>query len=415
LSRIGAPPALGISVARHAFGWLVAGCATGLAVATLLSFPRLGGLLGPFGYGRLMALHLDLTLYGWTALPMLGLLLSFFDLPAQPAHGRKMLTLWSAAVAAGAASWLSGRTSGKLFLDWKGGARWVFLAVLGVLWIMLVVTAAQRWRASSRSRGARIAVLAVLAAVPPVLGFATSPAAYPPIDPASGAPTGVSLLGSTLTLVLVLLALPRMAGLERRAGARRLGLPLGLLLAIHGLAFAALFGPDRWSDDPLEFLALASVLPWALLVPLDYRGFIWPDSTRRWGTASIAWGGLLAASGVVQFLPEPLAATRFTHWLVAHAHLAMAGFTSSAAFLLVELGVAPGPALVDRPQFFLWQSGAVLHVVALLGVGLLEIRDPATFLRGSTAVSALLALRWTAGALMLWAAVRALRLSWERT
>jgi cytochrome c oxidase cbb3-type subunit I len=414
LSPVAAPPALGVSVARHAFGWLVAGCAAGLAVATLLSFPRLGGLLGSFGYGRLMALHLDLTLYGWTALPMLGLLFSFFDLPSRPALGRAMLAIWSAAVAAGAASWLSGRTSGKLFLDWTGGSRTVFLAMLGALWIVLVVTASQRWRGSPRSRVGRLAVLAVLAAVPPVLGVATSPAAYPPIDPASGAPTGVSLLGSTLTLVLVLLALPRMAGIERRTGAQPLGLPLSLLLAVHGLAFVALFGPDRWSDDPLELFALASVLPWAVLVPLDYRGFVWPESTRRWGSASVAWGVLLAASGVVQFLPEPLAATRFTHWLVAHAHLAMAGFTSSAAFLLVELGVAPGAALVDRRQFLLWQGGAVLHVAALLAVGWLEIQDPATFLRGSTAVSALLALRWTAGALMFWAALRALRLSWER-
>ena len=117
------PPAVGTAVARHALGWLVASSAAGLVAATLLSFPRLGLLLGPFGYGRILALHLELGLYGWTAIPMLGLVFTYFEFERWPERARTLLVVWSAALVAGAASWLAGRTSGKLFLDWSGGAR----------------------------------------------------------------------------------------------------------------------------------------------------------------------------------------------------------------------------------------------------------------------------------------------------
>ncbi|MGE0640613.1 MAG: hypothetical protein AB7G12_04100 [Thermoanaerobaculia bacterium] len=395
-------PSAGREVARHALFWLGVSTTVGLGLATLLAFPRLGELLAPFGYGRFMAVHLELSLYGWTALPMLGLLLGFFEIDRRRGAVRGILTLWSATLAAGTVSWLLGRTSGKLFLDWTGGARLVFLGALVLLYGVLLVTAIRDWRASRRPAGLRIATLVVLASVPPILALATGRSVYPPIDPASGAPTGVSLLGSTLVLVLVLLAVPRLAALPRREGRRPLGGWLTGALILHGAGCLALFGPDRWSDEPIELLALASVLPWVVLVPLDFATFDWPPATARWARAAIVWGSILAVSGVVQFLPEPLAAARFTHLLVAHAHAAMAGFTSSSAFVLLELGRAgdrgAGEPIGGGRLFALWQGSTMLHVAALATAGALEVQDPAAVLRGSALLSAILAVRWLAGA-----------------
>lgn len=410
-----APPPIGLSVARHALAWLAVSCALGLALATLLSFPNLGLVLGTFGYGRLMALHLDLALYGWTAIPLLGLLLAFFEIDARPREARALVALWSATLTAGAVSWLRGRTSGKLFLDWTGGARTVFLALLGLLLAALVARTASRWRVSPGPKALRVATLGALATVPPAMALATRRNLYPPVDPTSGAPTGVSLLASTLTLVLVLLALPRLAGLERRPGHPGLGWALLGALAVHSAVCLMLFGPDRPADDGRELAAIASVLPWVVLVPLDYRRFAWPRSAQAWFRATVAWGVVLAVSGVLQFLPAPLAAARYTHLLVAHAHAAMAGFTSSATFVILELGLAGPRPLGGRPAFVLWQGGSALHVAALAGVGVLEVHDPAAVLRGSVAVSALFALRWCAGATMLGGALSSLREAWERT
>lgn len=412
------PPPLALAVARHALFWLATGAAAGLACATLLAFPRLGILVAPLSYGRWMALHLDLTLYGWTALPLVGLLFRFFDLERREDRGRKLLAAWSAVLAAGAASWLAGRTSGKIFLDWTGGARTLFFALLAILWLALLETTLADRRKAGIPHGltaGRGLTVAILAGVPPVLALATSRHSYPPIDPASGAPTGVSLLASTLALVAVLLALPRLARLGHRPEVRPVGRWLVALLVLHAAGAAALFGPDRWSDDGVELAAIISVLPWVVLVPLDYRAFAWPASARAWSRAATFWGALLALTGVAQFLPEALAAARFTHILVAHSHLAMAGFTSSACFLLLELGLAPGyggEARFGGAVFSLWQIATGLHVVALAAVGAMEVGDPAAVLRGSVALSAGLALRWLAGALALAAVAQALARAW---
>jgi cytochrome c oxidase cbb3-type subunit 1 len=119
------------------------------------------------------------------------------------------------------------------------------------------------------------------------------------------------------------------------------------------------------------------------------------------------WGALLVTTGVLQFLAPPLAALKFTHGLVAHAHLAMAGFASSYAGLLLRLGEpARGGAVAESTTFWLWQGGTAAHVVALAAIGALEAADPAFVLRGGAALDALFAWRWLAGLTMLIAAWR---------
>ena len=76
-----------------------------------------------------------------------------------------------------------------------------------VAWAEMWPPAGRRWRALG---------LVVLAAVPVTMAMAASPAKYPPIDATTGGPTGASLLGSTLGVVLLLLLLPRVPALPRR-------------------------------------------------------------------------------------------------------------------------------------------------------------------------------------------------------
>ncbi|MFL6290817.1 MAG: hypothetical protein ACJ759_07985, partial [Thermoanaerobaculia bacterium] len=177
----------------HALAWLVIACAVGLLMSILLLFPGLN--LGPLTYGRWAPLHLDLVLYGWLALPLVALLFRAY-LPPDRAAGWAV-QVWSGSLVAGAASWLLGRTTGKAFLDWQGIARLAFLANLAFLAVVLAAGLVRR-----RREGERFLALAALwvglLGVAAMMVSATSTRTYPPINPATGGPTGASLLGSTL-------------------------------------------------------------------------------------------------------------------------------------------------------------------------------------------------------------------------
>ena len=82
---------------------------------------------------RVVAQLADLLLFIALVIPMLGLVFTYFEFDRWPRRGGLLLVVWSAALVAGAASWLAGRTSGKPFLDWSGGARVVFLGMLAAL------------------------------------------------------------------------------------------------------------------------------------------------------------------------------------------------------------------------------------------------------------------------------------------
>lgn len=400
-------------VAAHAHAWLVAGCAVGLLLATLLLSPRLGDWLAPLTYGRWATLHLDLTLYGWLAVPMVGLLLRAYGLASRPAATAFVLALWSGALVAGAVSWLAGETSGKLFLDWTGAPGVLFASAQAGLALTL---GAGAWRtyaeeACTRPLPAARRLLALrglgalaLLGVPVALLVAERGDLYPAIDPASGGPTAASLLISSLGFVALLLLTPRLAGLAtlRRRGAAW----APVALAAHTAFWARLDSGDRSSDLPQAAL-LATLAIWIVLLPWELRRFAWPPAARRWLAAMAFWGSLLAVTGVAQFLPLPLAQVKFTHALVAHAHLAMAGFASSYAALLLRLGATPaGAALGEAPAYWLWQLGLAGHLAALFAIGAGEGSDPAFVLRGDATLTALLAVRWLAGLAMLAAALR---------
>lgn len=375
--------------AVHALAWLTVACAVGLLMSFLLLFPGLNAALGPLTYGRWMPLHLDLVLYGWLSLPLVALLFRAYR-PSERSAGWAV-QVWSASLVAGAASWLLGRTTGKAFLDWQGIARMAFLANLGFLAVVLGIGLLRK-----RSWGLG-ALWVGLLGVAASMVFATSTGTYPPVNPATGGPTGASLLGSTLSVIAIFLGTPYLLGF--RGGSRSILLAFGA----HAAFFAFVGLGDRTHREPLQIAAVVSLLVWAWLLPRWLRGFDWPEGSRPWLLAFLGWGAALLASAVPMFLPGLLDRIKFTNALVGHAHLAMAGMaTSFAALLLTVLGADLG----DRVSFLLWHAGNVAHVAVLAIAGALEASDPGIVFRGDPSITALYSLRALAGAAMLLAAAR---------
>jgi cytochrome c oxidase cbb3-type subunit 1 len=120
-------------------------------------------------------------------------------------------------------------------------------------------------------------------------------------------------------------------------------------------------------------------------------------------------------SGWITFLPGPSEVLKFSHGLVAHAHLAMACWlTAILQVLLRALGPAGdgGEPAGGRLAFLLWQSGSVVHLSALALLTAWETADPAALFLGAPGITALFALRLVAGVAMLAASWLWLRSSW---
>lgn len=405
-------PGLAEELAIAALGWLAAGCAAGLLLALLLAWPDLNALLAPLTYGRWVPVHLDALLYGWTALPLVGLLLRLY-LPGAEGEGagRAALAAWSGALGAGVISLLAGGSSGKLFLELRGPAEWLLLAALAALWLALASGFLKELRGGLRAPARNLALkggfLLLLAGVPFAMVLALDPRRYPPIDPTTGGPTGTDLLASTLAILPLFLALPALLDLERKPRAPSSSL-LWTLFAAHCAALPAFGFGDRVHGDPRQILAIASVLVWPWPLGCHLLGHVWPAGSRRWLAALGVWGTLLSTSALATFLPGVLDRVKFTHALVGHAHLAMAGFTTSLSALLLHVLLRDSPAagtLAAQRPFALWQAGTALHVAALAALGALEAGDAGILLRPDARVTVLFALRGAAGIAMLAAAL----------
>jgi cytochrome c oxidase cbb3-type subunit 1 len=399
----------------HSLTWLVIANLVGMLLALLLLFPELGSLLGPFTYGRWLPLHLDLHLFGWCSLPLVGLLLRLYLPPEKRALGPLALGAWSGALAFGAISWLAGASSGKLFLEWTGAARIVFTASMVILalvlatgWCSELETYRRRRRSnpliSTGHRGlvAKGCGLAALAMIPAALYLAASPVLYPPINPDSGGATGGSLLGSTLGIVLLIGLVPLILGLRPDDGGR-LARQTGMVFLAHTLGFALLDHGNRSHHEPLQVIALASLVIWWPLLVRHLRRFDWPASSIPWLRAFALWGVLLLATGIVSFLPGVLERWKFTNALVAHAHVAMAGWITSLNCLILLVmgrGATWARGLTSGRAFALWHSGCALLVFTLIGLGILEGIDPDRLFRQDFASTTLYSGRLLGGWMM---------------
>jgi len=378
---------LQLSVTRHSLGWLTAANLVGVLLALFLLRPQWGEVLGEFSYGRWMPLHLNWHLYGWCSLPAVGVLLRRFLPPTETAllQAQWVLRLWSVALAIGGWSWLHGQTSGKLFLDWTGPSRIALLMALVALWLVL---AWNYWclKAVRHSRGRIVVIvesllLAALGAVPGLLYWSSGRGVYPPVDPSTGGPTGASLLGSTLVIVVVIGLLPKALSLpSRKPRAERV---YWGCFCFSSLLFATLHYAPPSHVDWRQILGLASLLAWAPLGAAYMRAFDWGIESQRWLWAISAWWALLILSGFISFLPGVLDHFKFTHALVAHAHLAMAGFLTSLNLLMLGnlKDHSPGVSQIlgRRKPFVIWHGALLLHLIALSGLATAEIESAGRF------------------------------------
>jgi cytochrome c oxidase cbb3-type subunit 1 len=395
------------SAAWHALFWLVFANAVGVLIAVLLLFPRLNIQLGEWTYGRWIMVHMNLELYGWTSLPLVGFLFCVFGAD----HGRAaqwcrpVLWVWSTALTVGALSWLSGNSSGKLFLDWSGYARVLFTAALFTLWLLLAYAFIANWnRGNSRSYAAttaKLVGLATLLMVPFTIYLAASPASYPPVNPDTGGPTGASQLESSLAIAAVLLIIP--FGLTHRKPGTSKAVVLGwTVLATEAILCAALSHTDISHHRPSQYWSLASLLVWTPLTPAYYAAFAWNSNTRLWRIAFLCWWSALLVTGWVFFLPGVLDHFKFTDGLVGHSFVAMAGFTSSfIIFVLVQL-LGEGGWIFNRPRsFHLWHGSVVAYILLMTIAGWREGFDPTFTIVPGAARNTLYALRLITGILML--------------
>ena len=391
--------------------WLVTANAIGVLLAILLLVPSLNPLLGEWTYGRWIMVHMNLELYGWTSLPLIGFLFRLYGADRGPAAQwcRPVLWVWSTALGVGALSWLSGYSSGKLFLDWTGYASVLFIAALLAVWILLAfafLRGQSVWRNPElASLSAKIIGLAILLAVPFVMFIAASPNSYPPVNPDTGGPTGASQLESSLAIVAVLLLLPFEIA-DRKAGSDRIiAIGWSVLVAECVLCFA-LGRTDVSHHVPAQYVALGSLLVWLPLTPAYYAAFEWHANTRLWRLAFLWWWAALLVTGWLFFLPGVLDHFKFTDGLVGHSFIAMAGFTSSfIIFVMVQL-LGDGGWIFNRTRsFYLWNGSVIAYVAVVTVAGWHEGFDPTFTIVPGMARNVLYVLRLITGILMFLASL----------
>jgi cytochrome c oxidase cbb3-type subunit 1 len=364
----------------HSLVWLVIGNAIGVMLAILLLLPGLNPWLGEWTYGRWMMVHMNIALYGWCSLPMLGFLFKIYgaDHGKPAAWCRAVLWLWSGALIAGSISWLSGQSSGKLFLDWTGYARVLFPLAMGALWLVLTLAFLRGTNRGPAARAAKIVGLIILAAVPFAIFFASSPNVYPAVNPDTGGPTGASQLESSLGIVLILLVLP--FGVTRRNNNRNRMVAFSWIVFLAEAALWVLMNRGDISHHvPSQYLSLASLLVWLPLIPAYYAAFEWHAATRRWRIAMFWWWGGLVVSGWVLFLPGILDRIKFTDVLVGHSLTAVAGFlTALLVFVMIQLIGEKDAWIFNRTlSFHAWNMGVLAYLVIITIAGWIEGGNPA--------------------------------------
>lgn len=397
-------PALASAV-QHSLGWLVFGNAVGLYLALLLLDPSLQ--LAEWTYGRWVPVHLNSQLFGWTSLPLIAWLMTIYDVDRSKFQkwGTAAVWAWTAALAVGISSWLGGVTSGKIFLDWKGGALWAFTAAQLILWGVLVMA----WRDQSRSwsKAKRIGTLAgliALAVVPASLVFAASPAVYPPIDHTTGGPTGSSLQGSAMIVVGLMLLLPRVAAVS--TGARKSPW-IWVYFAASWIVFGVTEAMGGTHHDPHQIFSMMFLLPWVWWLPRDWSGFVWPDGSKVWRAAMFGWWGMLTVTSLMMYQVGVLDRIKFTQALVAHSHMAMAGFTTSFCALLLVL--ITRKRMGGMASVITWHAAALAMIVILAVSGWMEGASPSWMSRQPLWREVGFVLRACCGGLMLWVSVLWLR------
>jgi cytochrome c oxidase cbb3-type subunit 1 len=267
---------------------------------------------------------------------------------------RPVLWVWSAALGVGVFSWLSGHSSGKLFLDWSGYARELFPGALLVLWLLLVFALIGSWGGEEYECAAWAAKLVGLvdSAGGAVchLYVASSPNSYPPVNPDTGGPTGASQLESSLAIVAILLMLP--FGLTRRRRDKSRAIAIAwIVLAAESILCAALGRADISHHQPAQFLSLGSLLVWLPLTPAYYAAFKWHRTLAAGGWLFSGGGLHWSSQDGSSFFPEflitlnsPMASSVIPSlpWQALHQASSSSSWSSFWA-MAAGFSIAPAP------------------------------------------------------------------------
>jgi cytochrome c oxidase cbb3-type subunit I len=399
------------NAAWHALVWLVVGNSIGVMIALLLLLPELNPMLGEWTYGRWIMVHMNILLYGWCSLPMLGWLFRIYGADRGPvaAWCRPVLWTWSAALVVGSITWLKGHSSGKLFLDWSGFARIAFPFAMIALWFLLSISFLLAWNSARNKQWSAHAIkiigLAVLLVVPFAIYVASGPGIYSSVNPDTGGPTGQSQLESSLGVVAILLVVP--FGVARRKTVHPWPLVLSaIVFAAEAMICFALNRGDVSHRLPSQFLSLGSLILWLPLAPAYYASFDWHPNTQTWRKALLWWWGFLVVSGWVMFLPGVLDHFKFTDGLVGHSLVAVAGFLTALLVLaMVQLLGEDGWIFTRSWSFHVWNWSVFAYVVLMLVAGWIEGYNPAFTIVPGMARNILYILRLFTGVLMLAASV----------
>lgn len=383
-------------VTQHALFWLMIGNAVGVWLALLLIFPQLNNLTGEITYGRILPVHLNLQLYGWTSLPLVAWLFHLYPSEDQAGDGlaRGAILLWSATLLIASISWMFGRSSGKIFIEWQGFARVLFSFNLLGLWTALFFRFLQLRNFRETAQLLRLSGLVTLAAVIPTWYWASSPSVYPAVNPDSGGPTAGSLLGSTLFVVLLLILAGRLFATNLSGNWER----IGWVMLTFDLVIFALFGSGNNTHLSLFQVALlAALLPWPAILVSYFRHSVLPPGSYGWLKSALGWFALLTFTGWLSFLPKVLDGWKFTNGLVAHSHLAMAGFvTCFNIFILASLG----EPFSSRSRKW-WNVATFTHVALMWVAGTMEASNPGFTILPGAIRTLLYAARAAVGAVML--------------
>jgi cytochrome c oxidase cbb3-type subunit 1 len=91
------------------------------------------------------------------------------------------------------------------------------------------------------------------------------------------------------------------------------------------------------------------------------------------------WWSLLVFTGIVLFLQGVLDRVKFGSVLVAHSHLAMAGFLTSLNMVLLlnlsQSGARKPEGLSEPLPFYLWQTGLLGQILSLVSIGYTEVQN----------------------------------------
>lgn len=385
-------------VAVHALAWLVAGNVLGVLCAALLVWPAEAGMARLLNYGRLMAAHANIQLYGWCMLPFVAMLLVWFRNGSERDKPREgaALAAWSLSLFLGGLGWLQGAAIGKPFMEWTRWEAAGFALALCVLWVALADATEER-ASDLRVTRRRLSMLVILLPVPFVFFLAADPGIYPSVNPHSGGATGTSLLRSTLGLVLIYGLAPRLLRLRPRSRRRERVFWVAFALACLVALWAA--EGNVSNRESSQMLVLCSLLPWPVLLALHVANFGWGGAALGWLRWSLAWGGLLCATGVILFIPGVLDSLKFGQALAAHAHLAMAGVVGAFGWAILH---EADPALATRPWLRLsWNLALAAHLGSLCVAAAAEHAAAGALYSSNRYVIAAFVFRLLAGLVML--------------